>query len=163
MISFFSPKAESVSYHLGVPVLRHDTMKPGYACIKSIRTYFASLPQPVSDDQLIIVGDRIFTDVVLANRMRKYSKWSQNSSSSLTRSIEKVEATSSLIDIKNSTQRTELEGPLAIFVEDIWKKEATTMRFLEKKLVQTICKWNDKFLDYSRELEKKGFIRNDVC
>ena len=85
------------------------------------------------------------------------------SSSSLTRSIEKVEATSSLIDIKNSTQRTELEGPLAIFVEDIWKKEATTMRFLEKKLVQTICKWNDKFLDYSRELEKKGFIRNDVC
>ncbi|KIM82547.1 hypothetical protein PILCRDRAFT_70627 [Piloderma croceum F 1598] len=62
--------AESVSYHLGVPVLRHASLKPSYACIKGIRAYFASLQAPRTDSELIIVGDRIFTDVVLANRMR---------------------------------------------------------------------------------------------
>ncbi|KAL0955749.1 hypothetical protein HGRIS_001964 [Hohenbuehelia grisea] len=63
-------QAESVTHHLGVPVLRHPSMKPAYSCIKLIRNYFATLPKPIKDDELIVVGDRIFTDVIMANRMR---------------------------------------------------------------------------------------------
>ena len=63
-------QAESVSYHFSVPVLRHNSPKPAYSCIKSIRTYFSTLRVPIKKEELVIVGDRIFTDVVMANRMR---------------------------------------------------------------------------------------------
>ena len=56
-------------HHLSVPVLRHNALKPAYSCIKSIRAYFSTLESPVKDKELVIVGDRIFTDVVMANRM----------------------------------------------------------------------------------------------
>lgn len=93
-------QAESVSYHLGVPVLAHKTKKPG--CIKPIFHYFAtrrtgrggsasgassssSSSSPAQQDsessstgniishaavpKIIVVGDRLFTDVLMANRM----------------------------------------------------------------------------------------------
>lgn len=63
-------QAESISYYLQVPVLRHRTPKPGYSCIGGVRDYFASLQSPVKDDELVVIGDRIFTDVVMANRMK---------------------------------------------------------------------------------------------
>ena len=63
-------QAESISHYLRVPVLRHNTPKPGYSCIQGIRNYFGSLPSPVKDDELVVIGDRIFTDVVMANRMK---------------------------------------------------------------------------------------------
>ncbi|KAG9316267.1 mitochondrial PGP phosphatase-domain-containing protein [Chiua virens] len=66
-------QAESVSYHLSVPVLRHNAPKPAYACIGSIRAYFSTLKVPVKDEELVVVGDRIFTDVVIANRMHRRS------------------------------------------------------------------------------------------
>ncbi|KAH0829104.1 hypothetical protein J3R83DRAFT_2570 [Lanmaoa asiatica] len=67
-------QAESVSHHLSVPVLRHNSPKPAYSCIKSIRTYFSTLRDPIKDEELVIVGDRIFTDVVMAKRMRRHPK-----------------------------------------------------------------------------------------
>ena len=63
-------QAESISYHLRAPVLRHNTPKPGYSCIQGVRNYFGSLPSAVRDDELVVIGDRIFTDVVMANRMK---------------------------------------------------------------------------------------------
>jgi len=33
-----------------------------------------SLKSPIKDEEMIIVGDRVFTDVVMANRMRAGSK-----------------------------------------------------------------------------------------
>ncbi|KAG9316266.1 hypothetical protein JVU11DRAFT_2294 [Chiua virens] len=50
-------------------VLRYNAPKPVYACIGSIRGYFSTLKVPVKDEELVVVGDRIFTDVVMANRM----------------------------------------------------------------------------------------------
>ena len=63
-------QAESISHYLQVPVLRHNTPKPGHSCIQGVRNYFASLPSPIKDDELVVIGDRIFTDVVMANRMK---------------------------------------------------------------------------------------------
>lgn len=54
-----------------MPVLRHGSFKPAYSCINSIRNYFSSLEKPISDHELIVVGDRIMTDVVMANRMKR--------------------------------------------------------------------------------------------
>lgn len=109
-----------MSYHLSVPVLRHDTLKPGYSCITSIRAYFSSLRVPVSDDELIVVGDRIFTDVILANRMRSRSALSFPS------------------DVPT---RSSIGGPLAIWTSGVWQKESMVMRWLEKRLVEAVQKW----------------------
>ena len=59
-----------MTYHLRAPALLHKSFKPAYSCIYAIRSYFSSLHSPIPDRELIIVGDRIFTDVVLANWMR---------------------------------------------------------------------------------------------
>lgn len=100
-------QAESVGHYLRVPVLRHDTPKPGYSCIQGVRSYFASLPSPVKDDELVVIGDRIFTDVVMANRMKSGDNG---------------------------------KGPLAIWTSGVWKKEATSMRWIEKKLVDAVTR-----------------------
>lgn len=50
--------------------MRHKAPKPGYSCIQGVRNYFASLPSAVKDGELVVIGDRIFTDVVMANRMK---------------------------------------------------------------------------------------------
>ncbi|KAF8190811.1 mitochondrial PGP phosphatase-domain-containing protein [Pholiota molesta] len=45
---------ESVTHHLGVPVLQHKAFKPAYSCITAIRTYFSSLRSPILDHELIV-------------------------------------------------------------------------------------------------------------
>lgn len=112
-------QAESVSHHLGVPVLRHASLKPSYSCIGAIRKYFASLPTPVKDEELIVVGDRIFTDVVLANRLARR------------KSPLKPDDT---LDEKTASQ----VGPLAIWTTGVWEKESMTMRWLEKLTMQGV-------------------------
>lgn len=112
-------QAESVSYHLSTPVLRHNTLKPGYSCIASTRAYFLSLRVPVLDDELVIVGDRIFTDVIMANRMR--SGLASPSS--------------------DAPVRAKIGGPLAIWTDGVWQKESMMMRWAEKRLLDMVRKW----------------------
>ncbi|KAG1737911.1 HAD phosphatase [Suillus paluster] len=114
-------QAESVSYCLSVPVLRHNTLKPGYSCIASIRAYFLSLPVPVRDDELVVVGDRIFTDVIMANRMRSRA--------------------ASLPFSSDAPARARIGGPLAILTDGVWQKESMTMRWVERRVVDTVRKW----------------------
>ncbi|OJA08515.1 hypothetical protein AZE42_02469 [Rhizopogon vesiculosus] len=113
-------EAESVSHHLSVPVLRHNTLKPGYSCIASIRAYFSSLRVPVPDEELVIVGDRIFTDIIMANRMHSRSASSFSS---------------------EAPARDRLGGPLAIWTNGVWQKESMVMRWVEKRLVDAVQKW----------------------
>lgn len=113
-------KAESVSHKLGASVLFHSSLKPGYSCIRDIRAYFSSLPRPVSDRELIVVGDRILTDVVLANRMRSSRKADRHADSFN----------------ESKLQDSNPEGPLAIYVDKVWKKDATVLRVLERSLLR---------------------------
>ncbi|MCJ1415624.1 hypothetical protein MMC32_001956 [Xylographa parallela] len=59
----------------GIPVLRHSTKKPG--CGPEILSYFRNLPQAgvTEPSQIAIVGDRLFTDVLMANMMGSWSVW----------------------------------------------------------------------------------------
>jgi len=125
-------QCESVTFHTGVPVLRHRSLKPAYSCIAAIRGYFSSLKSPIRTEELIIVGDRVFTDVVLANRMRggmesKNTKW--------TFDRQQTEP------ICQSKEPDRSDGPLAIWTTGIWEKEAMRMRWLERKLVEVVQRW----------------------
>ncbi|KAI0333281.1 HAD-superfamily phosphatase, partial [Cubamyces sp. BRFM 1775] len=121
-------EAESVSHHLSAPVLRHSSLKPSYACIKSIRAYFASLPRPVRDEELIIVGDRLLTDVVMANRMSRRIPDGTPS-----------EKTGLLDD--DGLRRPGRVGPLAVWTEGLWKRENLALRALERGMLRGVERW----------------------
>jgi phosphatidylglycerophosphatase GEP4 len=59
----------------GVIVLRHPTKKPG--CHSTILSHLMSSPDSgvTHPSQIAIVGDRLFTDVMMANMMGSYSIW----------------------------------------------------------------------------------------
>ncbi|KAF2106240.1 mitochondrial PGP phosphatase [Lophiotrema nucula] len=59
----------------GVKVLRHSTKKPG--CKTEIMAYFAAHPDAgvTHPSQIAVVGDRLFTDVMMANMMGSYGVW----------------------------------------------------------------------------------------
>lgn len=56
-------------------MLSHQTKKPG--CGSEIMEYFRSHPETgvSSPSQVAIVGDRLFTDMMLANSMGSYGLW----------------------------------------------------------------------------------------
>ncbi|PCH35782.1 hypothetical protein WOLCODRAFT_166487 [Wolfiporia cocos MD-104 SS10] len=124
-------QAEAVSHALSVPVLRHASPKPSYACIASIRAYFASLPAPVRDAELIVVGDRLMTDVVLANRMARY-----RSSSSPHRN-----AASEQENEGKENGPAGRTGPLAVWTTSIWKREGLVVRAIEQGILRGVERW----------------------
>ena len=115
-----------MSHHLSVPVLQHNSPKPAYSCISSIRAYFSSLRDPVKEDELVVIGDRIFTDIVMANRMRR-------------RAVFRAEESKE--DLASLHER--VSGPLAIWTNGVWKKEGMVMRYVESRLVDAVCRWMD--------------------
>lgn len=122
-----TPQAESVTYHLSVPVLRHQVFKPSYSCIAAIRTYFSSLPVPIKDEELIVVGDRIFTDVVLANRMsRLLPALAPPAGGNPEKNAPQVD-----------TKRMRV-GPLSIWTSGVWQRESMPMRYVEKTFMRSI-------------------------
>ena len=91
-----------MSYHLQVPVLFHGAHKPG--CRDVILHYYATLTQasphrssllyqssssghpfnntptsalPIKPSELIVVGDRLFTDVLMGNKLGALTVWTQ--------------------------------------------------------------------------------------
>ncbi|KAI5988154.1 HAD phosphatase [Pisolithus albus] len=115
-------QAESVSHHLSVPVLHHGSPKPAYRCISAIRAYFSSLPNPIQDHELVVVGDRVFTDVVMANRMKR-----------------RVTCTTGEAD-KIPPIRDRVNGPLAVWTNGVWQKESMVMRWIERWLVDVVAR-----------------------
>ncbi|KAF9513844.1 hypothetical protein BS47DRAFT_1456802 [Hydnum rufescens UP504] len=119
-------EAESVSYHLQVPVLFHDIHKPG--CRDVILRYYATLTTPshcsspstypshnapesqviprlpIKPSELIVVGDRLFTDVLMGNQL----------------------------------------GALTIWTQGLWKRELMPMRFFEKSILWALDKPKDE-------------------
>ncbi|TVY20165.1 Mitochondrial phosphatidylglycerophosphatase GEP4, partial [Lachnellula arida] len=67
--------AAEVEKSTGVSVLPHSTKKPG--CGPEIMEYFRKYPETgvTRPDQIAVVGDRLTTDVMLANMMGSYAVW----------------------------------------------------------------------------------------
>lgn len=64
-------KAARLERNTGIQVLRHQQPKPG--CGHEILTHFKDAIQ--SPSQILVIGDRLFTDIVMANRMNASSVW----------------------------------------------------------------------------------------
>jgi len=68
-------EADILEKATGVSVMRHNVKKPG--CGPQVLDYFRSKPETkvTSPSQIAVVGDRLFTDVMLANMMGSHSIW----------------------------------------------------------------------------------------
>lgn len=68
-------QAAEVEKHTGVHVLPHSVKKPG--CGPEIMEYFAKHPETGVTDaaQVAVVGDRLTTDMMLANMMGGWGFW----------------------------------------------------------------------------------------
>ena len=68
-------EAEILEAATGVKVLRHKTKKPG--CGSQILDYLINAPDSnvTSPNHIAVVGDRLFTDVIMANVMGSWSIW----------------------------------------------------------------------------------------
>ncbi|THH13783.1 hypothetical protein EW146_g6473 [Bondarzewia mesenterica] len=134
-------QAESATHYLRAPILFHKSFKPSYSCAHAIRSYFSSLPAPVRPHNLVVVGDRIFTDVVLAKRLVPYSwPWSR------------VEDEPEM-SVGERSELTLRRKPLAIWTTGLWKREAMTLRWTEKKLVGMVESWVQGAEAERKELE----------
>jgi phosphatidylglycerophosphatase GEP4 len=127
-----------VTYHLRAPVLFHESFKPAYSCITAIRSYFSSLPSPIRDHELIIVGDRIFTDVVLANRIRLQNRPQKGLlGTALPRDFEK-DGPFTAENESSATGTPHPFGPLSVWTTGVWERESMIMRWLEHGLVKLV-------------------------
>lgn len=65
-------QAEKLEHDTGVTVLRHPTKKPG--CHEEILDYFKTkgITSPL---EIVVIGDRLFTDVLMANMMGSWGLW----------------------------------------------------------------------------------------
>lgn len=69
-------QAAALESRTGVTVLRHSTKKPG--CANEVLEYFLKKHPETGvkrPDQIAVVGDRLATDVVMANLMGGYAVW----------------------------------------------------------------------------------------
>lgn len=67
--------ANQLELNTGVPVLLHNGKKPG--CGPEIMEYFRKHPESgvTHPSQVCIVGDRLFTDIMMANMMGSWGIW----------------------------------------------------------------------------------------
>ncbi|GJE97319.1 HAD phosphatase [Phanerochaete sordida] len=140
-------QAESVTFHLKTPVLRHSVFKPSYSCISSIRKYFSSLPEPIRDDELLVVGDRIFTDIVMANRMARRravpapDTARPSGAGKLSEKTHESNATAPTEPPESLRTPSPRTGPLSIWTNGVWQREAAAMRFLEKSFMEGVRRY----------------------
>lgn len=66
-------EAENLEKATGVTVLKHSTKKPG--CWKEILDYFYRNKVISHPSEVAVVGDRLFTDMLMAGMMNSYGVW----------------------------------------------------------------------------------------
>ncbi|KAI4163449.1 MAG: hypothetical protein LQ342_002956 [Letrouitia transgressa] len=68
-------EASALSEATGVPVFHHSTKKPG--CGSSVLEYIRNVPgsRVISADQIAVIGDRLFTDIMMANLIGCWAIW----------------------------------------------------------------------------------------
>jgi phosphatidylglycerophosphatase GEP4 len=84
------------------------------------------------------VGDRVFTDIVLANRMQMQSDRQQQNLLTSPTPSQDAEKESRL-----EAPKAEIPaGPLAIWTTGVWERENMLMRWMERRLMNTVERWS---------------------
>ncbi|KAI0056141.1 hypothetical protein BV25DRAFT_1814552 [Artomyces pyxidatus] len=139
-------QADSVTHHLRAPVLLHSSPKPSYTCAQAVRSYFSSLPSPLAPHELVVVGDRMFTDVVLARRLSQpASVWAR--------------IAQRLRGLRGP--RNEERGPLAVWTTGVWLRESMPMRHAEAQLAKAIETWVSRAATRRKMLEGR-FLKTSL-
>jgi phosphatidylglycerophosphatase GEP4 len=134
-------QAESVSHHLRAPVLLHASFKPSYSCTAAA---LSALPG-IAPHELIVVGDRIFTDVVLAHRLAHPRTLTARIAARLQLapaqpgSIVGGAGAMSGASVGEGGEST--GAPLAVWTTGVWMRESMAMRWAEKWLVHLVERW----------------------
>lgn len=130
--------AESVSSHLGVPVLCHTTKKPGSACVRQVVEHFQSLSlrraEPALPLHVLVVGDRISTDMVFSHRIARQ----------LREADQRAQCTSILT--------TQLWGRESLFTTALRALESSVLRQLARIGIPPGGSWYDQRMSPSSAL-----------
>ncbi|KAH9965375.1 mitochondrial PGP phosphatase-domain-containing protein [Russula dissimulans] len=135
-------QAESVSHHLRAPVLLHAALKPSYACASAALAAFPSL----APHELVVVGDRIFTDVVLAHRLSH----PRTLAARIAARLGLASAQHSAPDDAGSSEGPggkQRRAPLAVWTTGVWERESVVMRWAEARLVRLV----ERYVEGARE------------
>ncbi|KAI0254430.1 mitochondrial PGP phosphatase-domain-containing protein [Lactifluus subvellereus] len=129
-------QAESVAHHLRAPVLLHAAPKPSYACASAA---LSALPG-LAPHEIVVVGDRVFTDVVLAHRLaHPRTLWARVAARlgiALERSRSAPPPDSGGSDDADSGVGE--RAPLAVWTVGTWEREGVVMRWAEARLVRLV-------------------------
>ena len=154
-------QAESVSHHLRVPVLLHAALKPSYACTTAA---LSALPG-LAPHELIVVGDRIFTDVVLAHRLTHPRTLMARIAARLglapaqPRSSPGDAGVGSGAGVGRSGESTRV--PLAVWTTGVWTRESMAMRRAEAWLVHFLERWVQGTRE-QRDILEERFVRRTL-
>ncbi|KAG4301760.1 hypothetical protein PCANB_001986 [Pneumocystis canis] len=69
-------EADLLEKNLDVPVLRHEKKKP--LCHFEVMKYLKKHTQVTSPSQIVVIGDRLFTDILMGNKIGAWTIWIQN-------------------------------------------------------------------------------------
>ncbi|KAF2667122.1 HAD-superfamily phosphatase [Microthyrium microscopicum] len=108
-------EAALLEKNTGVAVLRHDTKKPG--CHEEVMRYLRKSDAGVtSPSQVAIVGDRLLTDMMLANTMGSYGFWIRDGVKEAGIRPSFVSSIFHACSKPNRSQIARMEGRLATFL-----------------------------------------------
>lgn len=154
-------QAESVSHHLRVPVLLHAALKPSYTCATAA---LSALPG-LAPHELVVVGDRIFTDVVLAHRLAHPRTLMARIAARLGLAPPLPGSGSGDAGVgSGASVRTGGEStraPLAVWTTGVWTRESMAMRRAEGWLVHLLERWVQGPREQRVTLEER-FVRRTL-
>jgi len=133
-------QAESVSYHLRAPVLLHASLKPSYSCTTAA---LSALPG-IAPHELVVIGDRIFTDVVLAHRLAHPCTLTARIAARLRLAPAQSGPSSGGVGAGSGASVGGGEStrvPLAVWTTGVWMRESMGMRWAEMWLVHLVERW----------------------
>jgi phosphatidylglycerophosphatase GEP4 len=154
-------QAESVAYHLHAPVLLHAALKPSYACTNAA---LSALPG-LAPHELVVIGDRIFTDVVLAHRFSHPRTLMARIAARLGLAPAQPDSSSgyagagSSVSVGGGGECT--RAPLAVWTTGVWTRESMAMRWAEGWLVHLVERWVQGAREKRDTLEER-FVRRTI-
>jgi phosphatidylglycerophosphatase GEP4 len=155
-------QAESVAHHLRAPVLLHAALKPSYSCASAALSALSGL----APHEIVVVGDRVFTDVVLAHRLAHPRTLWARIAARLRFTYERSRSHSQsapVLDSKFGSSNVDSGGgertPLAVWTTGVWERESMVMRWAEAGLVWLVEQCVDGARERREAVEERFVIK----